>query len=118
MRLYLDDDSARTLLVRLLTSAGHDVQTPADAGTTSLSDPEHLTHTITNDRVLLSGNHDDFSVLHHLVIRSGGHHPGVFVVRKDNDRARDLSPRGVVNAIKNFMASGLPIADQLIVHWR
>ena len=32
MRLYLDDDSARSLLVKLLIRAGHDVQTPPDAG--------------------------------------------------------------------------------------
>lgn len=120
MRLYLDDDSARAVLVRLLTSAGHDVQTPADAGTTGLSDPEHLIHSISNDLVLLSGNHRDFSVLNDLVLLASGHHPGILVVRKDNDRARDLSPRGIVTAIRNLVASGMPVADQLTVlnHWR
>ena len=95
MRLYLDDDSARLLLVKLLVQAGHNVQTPADANTTGVTDPEHLIHSITNDRVLLTGNHHDFSVLHDLVIRSSGHHPGILVVRKDNDLVRDLSPRGI-----------------------
>jgi hypothetical protein len=32
MRLYLDEDSASSLLVQLLRSAGHDVQTPTEAG--------------------------------------------------------------------------------------
>lgn len=120
MRLYLDDDSARLLLVKLLVQVGHDVQTPGDANTTGLSDPEHLIHTISDDRVLLSGNHGDFSVLHDLVIQAGGHHPGILVVRKDNDLVRDLSPRGIELAIRNLIASGMPLADQLIVlnHWR
>lgn len=120
MRIYLDDDSARSLLVKLLVRAGHDVQIPADANTTGVTDPEHLIYSLTNDRVLLSGNHHDFSVLHDLVLRSTGHHPGILVVRKDNDLARDLSPRGIELAIRNLVASGMPLADQLIVlnHWR
>lgn len=120
MRLYLDDDSARSLLVKLLIRAGHDVQTPAQANTTGFSDPQHLIHTISNDRVLVSGNHRDFAVLHDLVLQSSGHHPGILVVRKDNDQVRDLSPRGIEIAIRNLVASGMPIADQLIVlnHWR
>jgi hypothetical protein len=55
MRLYLDDDSAATLLARLLTQAGHDVQTPADAGLSGEDDAVHLTDAIKDDRVLLTG---------------------------------------------------------------
>jgi uncharacterized protein DUF5615 len=120
MRLYLDDDSARSLLVKLLIRAGHDVQTPADATLDGASDPKHFRHTILNDRVLLSGNHGDFLELHSLVLSANGHHPGILIVRKDNDQIRDLSPRGIVTAIRNLISSGLPVADQLIVlnHWR
>jgi hypothetical protein len=32
MKLYLDDDSVRGLLIRLLVADGHDVLTPSDAG--------------------------------------------------------------------------------------
>ena len=32
MRIYLDDNTASALLVRLLQKAGHDVQAPADVG--------------------------------------------------------------------------------------
>src|SRR5439155_2598756 len=93
MRLYLDDDTAFPLLARLLRQAGHDVELPADAGLAGKDDPVHLTHAIEVDRVCLSQNYRDFENLHNLVIRSGGHHPGIFMVRRDNDPRRDLSPR-------------------------
>jgi hypothetical protein len=70
--------------------------------------------------VLLTGNHHDFELLHELVRRSGGHHPGVLVVRRDNDKTRDLTVRGIVNALRKLIASNLPMADSFHVlnHWR
>ena len=120
MRLYLDDDIAAALLVRLLRSAGHDVVTPVDAGISGATDQAHLTHAIQDDRVCLTRNYEDFEDLHFLVQAAGGHHPGIFVVRQDNDPTRDLTPRGVVRAIRKLEASGVPIKDEYTVlnHWR
>ena len=58
--------------------------------------------------------------LHELVLLVAGHHPGIFVIRRDNDLTRDLRPRGVVRAIGNLLASGVPVPDQLHIlnHWR
>jgi hypothetical protein len=111
MRLYPDDDSVAALLVTLLRRAGHDVQVPADAGMAGREDPAHLTHAIREGRVLLSHNHRDFKLLHDLVMTAGGHHPGILVVRKDNDPKRDLKAPGIVRALTRLLASGLPIAD-------
>lgn len=44
MKLYLDDDSAAGLLVRLLRQDGHDVRLPADIGLSGEEDAVHLTH--------------------------------------------------------------------------
>lgn len=120
MRLYLDDDSARGLLIKLLIQSGHDVETLAQVGLAGVTDPEHLAYSISADRVLLSGNHHDFLVLHRLVLQSAGHHPGIIIVRRDNDLSRDLSPRGIVNALRNFIDSGTSISDQVVIlnHWR
>lgn len=120
MKLYLDDDSASPLLARLCNQAGHDVQLPRDAGLDGADDPVHLTHTIREDRVCLSGNHDDFLILHNLVMEARGHHPGIIIVRRDNNPKRDLSPRGIVHALANLLAANVPIADQFIIlnHWR
>jgi hypothetical protein len=119
MLLYLDDDSNATILVKLLRKAGHEVQIPADARISGAEDPVHLTHAIRAGRVLLSHNHDDFKRLFVLLETAGGHHPGMLVVRKDNDK-RDLKPAGTVKTLTNFLASGNPITDQFVIlnHYR
>jgi predicted nuclease of predicted toxin-antitoxin system len=120
MNLYLDDDTADPLLARLLRRAGHDVQMPADVGMAGRPDPVHLAHAVRQGRVLLTKNYSDFSDLHDLVMVTQGHHPGIFVVRQDNDPHRDLKLPGIVRAIANLIASGIPIADEYHVlnHWR
>lgn len=63
---------------------------------------------------------DDFNNLHELVIQNGGAHPGVFVVRKDNDPRRDMSNRGIVQAIANLIAANVPSEHQFVIlnQWR
>lgn len=112
MRLYLDDDSAWPLLARLLRTAGHDVALPADVGMSGQDDAVHLAWAVEQGRVLLSGNHDDFRNLHNLIMKVGGRYPGTLIARRDNDPKRDLSPRGVVNAIGNLLAARAPLADK------
>jgi hypothetical protein len=121
MNLYLDDDTALPLLIRLLRGAGHDLVIPADLpNMIGADDSVHLTRAIRLDRVLVSHNHKDFLNLHELIKEAKGHHPGIFAIRKDNDPTRDLSPKGIVRAIARFSAAGVPIADQLVIlnHWR
>jgi len=120
MRLYVDDDLASALLARLLAHAGHDVQVPASVGLAGEPDPVHLTHAVRDQRVFLSGNYRDFERLHDLILAAGGHHPGILLVRFDNDPTRDLSPRGIVRALANLIASGVPLGDgfHILNHWR
>ena len=120
MRLYLDDDSIDSLLVRLLRNAGHDVLLPSDVGATGSHDAVHLRNAIHEVRSLLSGNHDDFEALHELVLEAGGHHHGILMVRRDNNPRRDMSQQGVVRAIQKLSLSMLPLADEFVIlnHWR
>jgi hypothetical protein len=120
MRLYLDDDSAGKLLIQLLRKAGHDVQIPADVGLAGEDDAVHLRHAIRDQRLYLSGNYQHFEDLHELVLEAQGHHPGILVVRKDNDPKRDLKPPGIVRAIDNLLAAGISLTDQYVIlnHWR
>ena len=120
MKIYLDDDSANPLLLRLLGRDGHDVLIPADVGNAGQKDPSHFMYAIQNNRVLLTRNHDDFKLLHELILLVGGHHPGVLVVRSDNDPKRDLPTKKVGRAIRNLQSAGAPIADHLNIlnHWR
>jgi hypothetical protein len=120
LRIYIDDDLAGPLLATLLRRAGHDAVLPSSLGLTGETDPVHLTNAICERRVLLSGNHDDFEELHALILASSGHHPGILVVRSDNDRRRDLKPPGIVGAIRNFCDADVPLDDAFYVlnHWR
>jgi Domain of unknown function (DUF5615) len=106
MRIYIDEDMAAGVLVRLLQKAGHDVEIPSGAGTLGRSDPVQLTFSIHESRVCLTANYED--------------HSGVLVVRHDNDPARDLTPKGIVAAIRKLEAAGVPIAGEYVVlnHWR
>jgi hypothetical protein len=119
MPLYLDDDSIDGVFVKLLRRAGHEVAIPSDAGLAGADDPVHLTHAIRSGWPLFSFNHDDFEQLHVLIGVAAGHHPGILIVRRDNDR-RDLKPAGMVVALSNFLASGNPLADQFVIlnHYR
>jgi predicted nuclease of predicted toxin-antitoxin system len=120
MRLYLDDDLASSLLAKLLRKERHDVLLPVDVGASGKPDPIHLTHAIREDRVCVSGDHGDYVNLHHLIRTAQGHHPGIFVVRRDNDPKRDLTPPGIVRAIRNLLAANLPFHDEVFVlnQWR
>ena len=120
MNLYLDDDSVKASLIMLLKKAGHQVVIPADAGLTSASDPRHFMHTIQNNWVLLTRNHDDFEDLHLLMQAAGGQHTGLLVVRSDNDPSRDMKDRDIARAIANLEGAGVPVANELHIlnHWR
>ena len=120
MQLYIDDDSVRGVLIRLLKAGGHDVVTPADAGAVGEPDSSHFMCAIRLGSCLLTHNHDDFKLLHELVLLCGGHHPGVLVVRKDNDPTRDMSPKAIVRAIRKLLDSSVPLGDSLHIlnHWR
>jgi predicted nuclease of predicted toxin-antitoxin system len=120
MRLYLDDDTASPLLARLLRNAAHDVQMPSDIGMSGAPDPVHMTHAIADGRVCLTKNHDDFWILPNLLMQAQGRHPGIVVVRQDNDPTRDLTPKGIVSALRNLEAAGVPVQNEFIIlnHWR
>jgi hypothetical protein len=120
MNLYLDDDSAKASLVTLLKRVGHQVAIPADAGLSGVSDPRHLIHTVQQNLVLLTKNHDDFEDLHLLVHATGGKHPGVLVVRSDKDPSRDMKDRDIARAIGNLEAAGVVVANEfhILNHWR
>lgn len=120
MKLYIDEDSVHGLLIGLLQRAGHDVEAPSDVGLVGRSDAVNLRYSISSRRSLLTANHDDFRELHDLIRATRGTHPGIFIVRRDNDRRRDLTPRGIVTAISHLLAAGVPVENEFIIlnHWR
>jgi hypothetical protein len=120
MRLYLDEDLSSGLLAKLLQKAGHDVSTPSATAILGRADAVQLTCAIHDQRVCLSRNYQDFEELHLLLCEARGHHFGILIVRRDNDPTRDLTPKGIVAAIRKLQAAGVPVDNEYIVlnHWR
>jgi predicted nuclease of predicted toxin-antitoxin system len=120
MKIYLDDNITDHRLYGILVRAGHVVTLPADVSLSKASDPRHLTWAIEKGLIMLTGNHGDFDELHCLVLASGGKHPGIFVVRYDNDYPRDMKPAHIASAIGRVERSGVPVANEIIIlnHWR
>jgi hypothetical protein len=115
MRVYLDEDTASPLLARMLRNAGHDVQTPAEAGLLGRSDPVELTHAVREGRILVTRNYCDFEDLHNLLDVAGGHHSGILAIRRDNNPRRNMTPRDIVRALRNLEAGGTALADNYII---
>src|SRR5690349_3754429 len=120
MNLYIDEDSSQTILLKFLRRAGHDLVMATEAKGIGRSDAVHLNRAIAQGRILLTANHDDFKELHDLIQTAKGRHAGIFVIREDNDPARDLTPRGIVVAIEKFSKSGVEVANEFVIlnHWR
>ena len=58
--------------------------------------------------------------LHEVVQVAQGTHPGILIIRLDNDPTRDMTPRQIVTAIARLEAVGVPLANQIYIlnHWR
>ncbi len=120
MRLLLDDNMSDRRLAARLRAQGHDPVLSIEAGLQSATDAKVFIGAITQDLPVLTRDIEDFTDLHHLIIASRGHHPGVLVVRFDNDPRHNLTDRGIASAISKLEASGALIADRIHVlnHWR
>jgi len=120
VRILLDENMSSHRLAGRLQSAGHDVVLATDVGLTSVSDARVLAWAVAQDRPVVTRDHEDFADLHDLVMAVGGHHPGLLVVRFDNDPRHNLTERAIATAVGNLESSGLAIADEMHVlnHWR
>lgn len=120
MRVYLDEDLASGLLAKLLQKAGHDVSTPAAAGVQGRADAVQLACAIREQRACISRNYGDFEELHLLLAEAHGRHFGILIVRQENDPTRDLTPKGIVAALRKLESAGVPVDNEYIVlnHWR
>jgi predicted nuclease of predicted toxin-antitoxin system len=112
MRLYLDDDLDGPTLARVLRHARHDVLRPADAGLSGADDAVHCTCAIRENRVTLTRNYRDFQNLHNLIMQAQGHHPGILLVRRDDNSKRNMAPQDIARALQNLAAAGLVNVDR------
>jgi predicted nuclease of predicted toxin-antitoxin system len=120
MRLYLDEDIASRHLIGALQKAGHDVTSARDINLLGESDTLQLTQAVRDVRVCVTKNHRDFEQLHDLVLLTGGSHPGIFTIRSDNDRPREIKPSQIINAIKNVLTILSSVRNHVVClnEWR
>jgi hypothetical protein len=115
-KIYLDDCAYDKELVRQLEQAGHQVVTPAGAGTTGQADDVHFTYAASHDLLLLTRNPDDFLELHD----KNPIHAGILLIYQDNDPDRDMAYAEIVRAIANLITAGMARrgAVQVLNAWR
>jgi len=120
LSLYLDDCADDDTLAALLRQAGHQVSTPRIAGTTGLSDREHLDYAVRCGYTLLTKDPDDFLDLHHQWQGSNRPHSGILLIYEDKDVRKNMSRTQIVSAIDHLVASSVPIANQVhsLNRWR
>lgn len=120
MRILVDENLGSRRLASRLQSAGHDVVLATDVGLMSLNDARVLAWAVAQSRPVLTRDHEDSASLHDLVVAAGGHHPGILVVRFDNDPRHSLTERAIVTALGNLEASAGVLVDAIHVlnHWR
>ena len=55
-----------------------------------------------------------------MILAAGGTHPGILVIRFDNDPKRDMSDWQVARAIANLQSAGLSLENEVYIlnHWR
>jgi predicted nuclease of predicted toxin-antitoxin system len=99
VRVSIDENMSSSRLATRLQTAGHDVVLATAVGLASMSDARVLAWAVARDRPVLTRDHEDFAALHDLVLAVGGHHPGILVVRFDNDPRHNLTDRSIVRAL-------------------
>lgn len=77
IRLYLDEDSSDTALLRALRLRGVDVVGAPECGMRGQSDEEQLRWATSQQRVLYSWNRRDFYKIHSDLMRAGQSHAGI-----------------------------------------
>ncbi len=120
LSLYLDDCADDDTLAALLRRAGHQVHTPRVAGTSGVSDDEHLDYAARHGYTLLTKDPDDFVDLHDQWEAMNRTHSGILLIYEEKEVSKNMSRTQIVVAIDNLVASGIPIANevQTLNHWR
>ena len=120
LSLYLDDCADDDTLAALLRRAGPRVHTPRVAGTSGVSDGEHLDYAARHSYTLLTKDPDDFLDLHNQWQAMNRPHSGILLIYEEKEVNKNMSRAQIVVAIDNLVASGIPIANEihLLNHWR
>jgi predicted nuclease of predicted toxin-antitoxin system len=120
MRILIDENLSSPRLAARLQAQGHSPILASNVGLLSVTDPRVLIFAVTQALPVLTRDSEDFEDLHDLVVVVGGRHPGILIVRFDDDPRNNLTERGIATAVSKLESSGVPIRDQIHVlnQWR
>lgn len=120
LSLYLDDCADDDILAALLRRAGHHLHTPRSAGTSGVSDEEHLAYAARHGYTLLTKDPADFLDLHHHWRAMARTHSGILLVYEEKEVSKNMSRAQIVLSIDHLTASGIPIVNEIhtLNHWR
>jgi len=120
MRFLADENASIPRLASRLRAQGRDPVLTSDVGLLSVTDARMLIFAIAQALPVLTRDSEDFEDLHDLVMAAVGHHPGILIVRFDDDPQHNLTDRRIAAAISKLESSGVPIRDRIHVlnQWR
>ena len=93
LRLYLDEDSMNSKLVRALRGRGVDVITAREAGMIGRNDKDHLEFAAREDRALYTFNIAHFCELHSQHLSLGKSHMGIILAQQQRYSVGDQMRR-------------------------
>lgn len=91
MRFLVDENLTSPRLASRLRAQGHYPVLASDVGLLSVTDARVLIFAIAQALPVLTRDSEDFEDLHDLVMAAVGHHPGILIVRFDNDPHHNLT---------------------------
>ncbi len=110
MKILVDEDSQRHILVRLLRIDGHDVLTVDEAALNAKEDAVVFSFARQENRIVLTRNAQDFEAIHN----AEKIHPGILVEYQNRDPSKNMKIVEMVQAIRNIEASGWDLTGQLV----
>lgn len=111
MRLLLDEHFSLRI-ARALRKRGRDVVCTLEAGVDHTEDAHLWRWAISQGRVLVSRDKDDFPRIYALFWEEGVHHPGLVLVAAKSVASADVG--GMVRALEVLLREDPDLTDQLV----
>ena len=116
IRLYLDEDSMRTGIVRALRARQVDVITAQDADLLGRHpDEKHLAYATEQGRVVFTFNRRDFARLHTVYLGSDRHHAGIVL---SDQLLTGVIVRRLFNLLAALSAADMRDRLEYLGNWR
>jgi hypothetical protein len=116
IRLYLDEDSSDTDLLKALRLRGADVLSALEAGMRNESDEAQLRWAAAHGRVMFSSNRRDFYRIHSEWMREGKTHSGIVLILQQTYSIGEQMRR-LLRLINALSAKQMVNRIEFLTHW-